>query len=79
MLHIALNCSIFTYLSFLWFYADDNAGDGNKINNIGIHNKTATCYKCGSPFQDVKEVSLPKDMSDQFNTTNTETDAVAAA
>ncbi|XP_058611398.1 adhesion G-protein coupled receptor G4 isoform X2 [Onychostoma macrolepis] len=58
---------------------EDNAGDGNQINNIGIHNKTATCYKCGSPFQEVKEVSLPKEMSDKFNTNKTEIDAAAAA
>ncbi len=37
MLDITLNYSIFTYLYFLWFYTDDDAGDGNKINNIGIH------------------------------------------
>ncbi len=79
MLDITLNYSIFTYLYFLWFYTDDDAGDGNKINNIGIHKKSATCYKCGSPFPKVKEVSLPKNMSEKFNTNKTEIDAVAAA
>ncbi|XP_016138436.1 adhesion G-protein coupled receptor G2 isoform X3 [Sinocyclocheilus grahami] len=59
--------------------SDINAGEASKINNIEIHNKNATCFKCGSPFQVVKEVSLPKGMSDQFNANKTETDAGAAA
>ncbi|XP_016411253.1 adhesion G-protein coupled receptor G5-like [Sinocyclocheilus rhinocerous] len=59
--------------------SDINAGEASKINNIEIHNKKATCFKCGSPFQVVKEVSLPKGMSDQFNANKTETDAGAAA
>ncbi|RXN32296.1 adhesion G- coupled receptor G5-like protein [Labeo rohita] len=59
--------------------SDDNADDESKMNNIEIHNEIATCYKCGSAFQNVKAITLPKEMSSQFNTNETETDAGAAA
>ncbi|XP_067274182.1 adhesion G-protein coupled receptor G5 isoform X2 [Pseudorasbora parva] len=59
---------------------DDNAGDESKVNTIGISNKTADCFKCGSPLQIPKEVKMPQDLSNKFNNTkNTETNAVAAA
>ncbi|CAM4687801.1 unnamed protein product [Leuciscus chuanchicus] len=60
---------------------DDNAGDESKINTIEIYNGTATCIKCGSPFQKVEEIKeLPQEMAHLFNNTNErETDAGAAA
>ncbi|KTF77232.1 hypothetical protein cypCar_00026317 [Cyprinus carpio] len=56
-----------------------NAREASKINSIEVNNTNPTCFKCGSPFQVVKEVSLPKGMSDKFNPNKTETDAGAAA
>uniref|UniRef100_A0A8C1KCZ8 Adhesion G protein-coupled receptor G11 n=1 Tax=Cyprinus carpio TaxID=7962 RepID=A0A8C1KCZ8_CYPCA len=59
--------------------SDINAREASKINSIEVNNTNPTCFKCGSPFQVVKEVSLPKGMSDKFNPNKTETDAGAAA
>ncbi|KAL1254090.1 hypothetical protein QQF64_016319 [Cirrhinus molitorella] len=59
--------------------SDDKAGDESKINNIGFNNNTATCYKCGSALQELKDIPLPEGLSNQFNTNTTETDAGAAA
>ncbi|XDV41280.1 hypothetical protein PO909_010172 [Leuciscus waleckii] len=60
---------------------DDNADDESKLNTIEIYNGTASCIKCGSPFQKVEEIpNLPPAMSNLFNNTNKrETDAGAAA
>ncbi|XP_026118365.1 adhesion G-protein coupled receptor G2-like [Carassius auratus] len=59
--------------------SDENSGDEDKINKLGIFNKTATCYKCGSPFQVVETIPLPDELSKQFNANETETDAETAA
>ncbi|XP_059368141.1 adhesion G-protein coupled receptor G2 isoform X2 [Carassius carassius] len=56
-----------------------NAGEESKMNNIEIQNGKATCFKCGSPFEVVKQVSLPKEMSNKFIANKTETDAGTAA
>lgn len=60
---------------------DDNAGDESKMNTIQINNGTATCIKCGSPFQKTEEIQhIPPEMSNLFNNTDKkETDAKAAA
>ncbi|XP_067239373.1 adhesion G protein-coupled receptor G3 isoform X2 [Chanodichthys erythropterus] len=60
--------------------SDDNAGEESKMNTIGISNKTATCFKCGSPFQKLEEFQdIPSEMLNLLNNTNkTETDAGAA-
>lgn len=51
------------------------------MNTILIYNGTATCIKCGSPFQKVDELpNIPSAMADLFNNTNKgETSAGAAA
>lgn len=81
LLIIPLIISSFVFFSFLCFYTDDNTGDESKMNTIKINNGTATCIKCGSPFQKAEEIqNIPPAMANLFNNTNKgETDAGAAA
>ncbi|XP_048063648.1 adhesion G-protein coupled receptor G2 isoform X2 [Megalobrama amblycephala] len=59
--------------------SDSNADDKSKMNTIGISNKTATCFKCGSPFKKLVQVQLPPEISNKFNNSKTGTDAATAA
>ncbi|XP_016087118.1 uncharacterized protein [Sinocyclocheilus grahami] len=57
-------------------YDSSCKGKEGNINRIVVHNKTATCYKCGSPLQDTPKIQAS---SNDFNTNKTEIDAAAAA